>query len=502
MKRLGWSLAFFIGFLSLSQEILWVRVVTFAHQGVPHSFALVLAVFLFGVASGATAGKRLCGRWPLSADTAVGWCLLAGGVLDLLVPWFVSRVAGSEWLSVTMGVLIYVSAALKAIAFPVAHHLGSDAGGSYLGRSVARVYALNIVGSTLGALLTGYVLLDHVSVSSGFTLVGTATLVMGLLSLRRGCPGCVWIAPVIVVGVIATADPDDRTLVVAASRHAPGRIKTIIENRHGIIHVVDDGEERGDVVYGGNVYDGRTNIDLRVNSNRVDRVYLLAALHPAPRKVLVIGLSTGAWARILSTLPSLSQMDVVEINPGYLSLISAYPHLSTLLNDRRVQVHIDDGRRWLRRHLADRFDLIVMNTTFHWRANITNLLSREFMEIARSRLAPGGIFAFNATGSADALATAAAVFPHAYRWSNFVYAAEHDFRAIAPQAVDRLAALCLGAEAFDLRRSTDRSQLNDMLAKPFVSVHDVEIESGRALAVITDANMLTEFKYGRRLRLD
>ena len=67
MKRLGWSLAFFIGFLSLSQEILWVRVVTFAHQGVPHSFALVLAVFLFGVASGATAGKRLCGRWPLSA---------------------------------------------------------------------------------------------------------------------------------------------------------------------------------------------------------------------------------------------------------------------------------------------------------------------------------------------------------------------------------------------------------------------------------------------------
>ena len=105
-------------------------------------------------------------------------------------------------------------------------------------------------------------------------------------------------------------------------------------------------------------------------------------------------------------------------------------------------------------------------------------------------------------GSADALATAAAVFPHAYRWSNFVYAAEHDFRAIAPQAVDRLAALHLGAEAFDLRRSTDRSLLNDMLAKPFASVHDVEIESGRALAVITDANMLTEFKYGRRLRLD
>jgi hypothetical protein len=68
--------------------------------------------------------------------------------------------------------------------------------------------------------------------------------------------------------------------------------------------------------------------------------------------------------------------------------------------------------------------------------------------------------------------------------------------------VDRLAALRLGAEAFDLRRSTDRSLLNDMLAKPFASVHDVEIESGRALAVITDANMLTEFKYGRRLRLD
>ena len=46
---------------------------------------------------------------------------------------------------------------------------------------------------------------------------------------------------------------------------------------------------------------------------------------------------------------------------------------------------MDDGRRWLHRH-ADPFDVIVMNTTWHWRSNITNLLSREFMALARAHV--------------------------------------------------------------------------------------------------------------------
>lgn len=499
-RRLGWVLACAIGFLSLSQEILWVRLFTFIQQGVPQSFAFVLGVFLFGVASGATLGKRICERWPQSTNVAVGGCLLIGGMFDLLVPSIVSSFSGGIGETpFLMGGLIYLSAALKAIAFPIAHHLGSDVLGARVGRSVSVVYFLNIVGSTLGTLFAGYVLLEFVSVSSGFLLVGISTLCIAGIALLGARLNA--IALVLIIGAFGFAwvDWQDSEFISKVGNHGFGKVKHVFENRHGVIQAAEGGM-RGDVVLGGNVYDGRTNIDLRINSNRVDRVYLLSALHQNPKSVLVIGLSSGAWVRILSAIPSLERMDVVEINPGYLSLIEKYPKLSPILGDERINIHIDDGRRWLKRHPEAKYDLIVMNTTFHWRANITNLLSREFMGIARSHLRYGGILAFNSTGSADSLATAADVFPFAYRWFNFIYAAEHDFSVIAPEAIKRLSLLQLdGYKLFDLSLEGDRKMLESLIQQPFVGPQQVQQESGRLLEVITDANMLTEFKYGKSM---
>ena len=86
----------------------------------------------------------------------------------------------------------------------------------------------------------------------------------------------------------------------------------------------------------------------------------------------------------------------------------------------KLKSFIDDGRRWLHRHPIDQFDVIVMNTTWHWRAHITNLLSTEFMQLARAHLLPGGLFYFNTTSSDDVKKTAVTVFPHAMRVYNFM----------------------------------------------------------------------------------
>ena len=53
MRSLALLLSFSVGFLSLSQEIAWVRIVGFAYQGKPQAFSFVLVVFLAGIASGA-----------------------------------------------------------------------------------------------------------------------------------------------------------------------------------------------------------------------------------------------------------------------------------------------------------------------------------------------------------------------------------------------------------------------------------------------------------------
>lgn len=42
-----------------------------------------------------------------------------------------------------------------------------------------------------------------------------------------------------------------------------------------------------------------------------------------------------------------------------------YPAVKPLLDDPRVHMHFDDGRRWLKRHPEETYDLLVMNSTFY-----------------------------------------------------------------------------------------------------------------------------------------
>ena len=64
-----------------------------------------------------------------------------------------------------------------------------------------------------------------------------------------------------------------------------------------------------------------------------------------------------------------------EINPGYLQLITQEPEVASLLINPKVTIVTDDGRRWLDRNPERHFDAIVSNTTYYFRANVTNLLS-------------------------------------------------------------------------------------------------------------------------------
>jgi spermidine synthase len=103
-----------------------------------------------------------------------------------------------------------------------------------------------------------------------------------------------------------------------------------------------------------------------------------------------------------------------------LKLIPLYPVVSGLLANPRVKIVIDDGRRWLRNHRGQGFDVVIMNTTFHWRSFASNVLSVEFLRLAGSVLNTGGIVMFNATGSSEVHRTAALAFPNAMRFANLM----------------------------------------------------------------------------------
>ena len=92
----------------------------------------------------------------------------------------------------------------------------------------------------------------------------------------------------------------------------------MVETKGGVAAVTREG-----LVYGGGVYDGRMSIDFVDDVNGIFRPFSVSAFHPAPRRVLMIGLSGGAWAEVVANHPQLDELVVVEINPGYLKLIPA-----------------------------------------------------------------------------------------------------------------------------------------------------------------------------------
>jgi len=421
-------LAFLSGFIALSYELLWYRAYSYASAGTADTFGLLLGAYLTGIALGSWGAGRFCRNAatdrPGSSIRMLGWLTLAGNAAGfLLIPcaaWLITR--GYSWRALT-GLVAAASLGLGTL-FPLLTHLWV-APDDRAGRRVSVLYLSNILGSTVGSLLTGFVFMDAASfatLSIGIGVLGMATAALILMRApsegRRRIVGVAAAAAVAVLLVCTGPRLYDRLyekLHFKGAYTPATRFAHVVETKSGVITVTPEGR-----IFGGGVYDGAFNTSLHDEMNVIIRAYALAELHPAPKDVLMIGLSSGSWAAVVANHPGVERLTIVEINPGYLQLLPRYPAVSGLLSNPKVRIEIDDGRRWMVRNQDRRFDAIVSNTTFHWRSNGSNLLSVEFLNLVKSRLKEGGLFYYNTTGSLRVQATGAAAFPYALRIMGFL----------------------------------------------------------------------------------
>ena len=495
-------LSLLVGFSSLSIEVLWIRIVSFSMLTLPQAFSYVLIIFLFGIAAGSYIGKRLCEsvKNDLYAISAI--VLVIAAAVDISSLHLLNF--GNKNLNIALySSLIFFTALLKSIVFPIAHHLGSNEN-EKVAASVSYVYFGNILGATLGPLITTFVLLKYATTAHSFYIVGIITLMPAMLALSRANTRALIIKTSAVCLAVCmltlTLLPNEGIwyrLVKMGFVHEEnphGEFRHTFESQYGVINVKES--EAGDIVMGFGMYDGRINTDPRVNSNNIQRAYMIAGLHANPKRVLVIGLSTGSWVNVISWLPGVESIDVVEMNPDYLDLIALYPEVSGILEDPKIQIYTDDGRRWLNRNPQQHYDMIVMNTTHHFRNNATNLLSTEFMELIKSRLHANGVLFFNATKSPDAFFTAAKAFKYAYRYSNAVAAGDTVIPLERDEVIARLAEIRNNSGLLFDVNGKDNELVNKMVDAPFVTIADAEASLQRELQVITDNNPVSEYKYG------
>jgi spermidine synthase len=498
------------GFISLGFEIAWFRVFALASQDRAPAFALLLSTFLAGIAAGSYISEKLTEhKRPEIIIRLIGSLILIAGATSVYLPPFVALLQWKGLPFLWSAPLFFVTAALLGSVLPLLCQLAVSAG-SEAGKGVSWTYVSNIFGSTLGSLVIGFVVmhrfgLKQVSVQLGLAAVCTGALVLCIGRGKLEVPPR-WVLATVFAGFVALPVGArcysmlfERLLFGPESATLPP-LSRVVENRNGVIAVTRDG-----AVFGNGVYDGYFNVDPSHDVNLVVRAYALSLFHPAPKHILMIGLSSGSWAQIFVNHPQVESLDIVEINPGYLQLIPQFPAVASLLRNPRVHVYLDDGRRWLLAHPNAYYDAIVMNMSFYWRDHSSDLLSVDFLRIVRQHLNSGGVFFYNTTGSEDVLATGLRVFPYGLRVVNFLAVSDApidfdkarwmsvlrtykiDDRLIfdpsSPESEQTMASYAAMAKALDKSEAFKSLETSESLNRRLV---------GRM--IITDANMGWEWK--------
>ncbi len=490
------------GFIALSYEILWYRTFAFASGTSPAVFGFLLGSYLLGIAAGSIWARGRCREEgssgnPAGLSTVAGLILVANVVSFMVVP-------AQAWLATTWRweisfALVFLGAGLMGATLPLLAHYGippDDRSGARL----SYLYLANILGSALGSLITGFVLLD----TFPFADCARVLLVAGAAaSVLAGGRAALALGVAVVLGLLTPTLHDElwERLLFKGDWKPGTPFKRTLENRHGVICIRDD-----DVVYGGGMYDGMINADIKVEGNGIARPWSLLGADRRYRRVLVIGVSMGSWTKVMASFPDVEEIAAVEINPGYLELIREYPQVSSILSDDRVRVITDDGRRWLNRNPEERFDLIVQNTTYHYRAHMTNLLSKEYMELCKRHLTEDGVMLFNTTGSEDAMLTALTVFPHGMRVYNNMMVSRAPLGFDVDRWIDHMCAVRLDGEDMLSKSNPEHRAIIKTLRELFSASGGDPSERwfepgaelrprilGRGAAVITDDNMLCEW---------
>jgi predicted membrane-bound spermidine synthase len=412
---LGLALYACAGGIAMGYEVLWSQIVAPFTSTRGAAFALVLAVYLSGLALGsgiwARVADRIVNRWA-----AFGFLIALSGLLAVLTyaglgSWlprgqdslgaWVGRAFGSHapgmyarFLFAATVIVLPATLALGA-AFPAAVRLTGDAAAA--GRSVGRVAAWNMVGAIAGTLLVGFVAVPQLGLARTLFLLAVMSCAIGaiavMVSPSRNVLTAAVSAALLLASVAAAVQlPQDRLGTLLAQSRG-GHLDFYREGAGGAVAVLTQQTPAGEFrrLY----ISGVSNSGDSLASLRYMRLQALLPLmiHSGePRSAMVIALGTGITCGALLADPDLTRRSCVELLPEVVQATDRFHGNFGVAHDDRVDIRLADGRHELLRS-AESWDLITLEPPPPSAAGVVNLYSREFYELARRRLAPGGMVA-------------------------------------------------------------------------------------------------------------
>lgn len=452
--------AFVSGFVTISIQVAWTRVLTMVIGSSTYAFSIVVALFLIGLSLGAYLVGRRKIYVNLRRATLLVELLIAASLLTSL--WVANqtpkllinlglRLKINSWIglitlqSFVAAVLILVPALLMGMAMPLVLVWASKKKLQIGVRLVGRCYAVNTLGAIAGAFIAGFLLIPKTG--TRFTIVFAAVLcliVMGLAyqpkravadsdfhrsaSIGVTCALVIvlfLVAPPLNLAALSIGAYDGLIRVLAKSqgsvaemeerKYSPetNRLLFYEEGPTATVSVREDWGIRSLAINGRANASDKDDMPTQV---MVGMIPLLVA--PRIETVLMVGFASGVSTGSMLQSP-IKSLECVELEPATRDASHFFDHVNNQpLKDSRLNLIIDDARTYL--HVTPkRYDVIVSEPSHPWVPGVANLFTKEFFQLAANRLNDDGVFAqwvqiyqISTENLRTVLATYLNVFPH------------------------------------------------------------------------------------------
>jgi spermidine synthase len=465
--RLLLAVAFFTGLASFVYEIVWIRMLSLVLGASTHSFELMLATFILGLALGGLAVRK---RVDSAAQPGrlLGWVQLAMalaalatlplydftfGLMESLMRGLAKNEVGYALFNLAgagIAALVMLPATFFAgMTLPLI--TGTLLRGGAGEAAVGRVYAANTLGAIAGVVLAVHLGLPFAGIKGSLILACAVDAALGLLllyafgalgmSLRAGA-----VCAVALIFATAFVRLDVNKMTAGVFRHSSletSREAKVLYARDGktaTVHLMQYSDAISLRTNGKS--DGSINLERSADPGTDEITMVLTgalplALHPEAKSAAVIGIGTGLTTHTLLQSLAIERVETVEIEAAMVEAARGFlPRNRAAYADPRGTVVIDDAKTFFAARNR-RYDLIISEPSNPWVSGVSSLFTREFYRRVRQHLAARGmlvqwfqLYEMDASLVASVMAALGAEFPH-----YAIYAAsDHDLLIVASQS--------------------------------------------------------------------
>ncbi len=175
---------------------------------------------------------------------------------------------------------------------------------------------------------------------------------------------------------------------------------------------------------------GKVEASTEIYDMKLQRMlgHLPGLIHPNPRSVLVVGFGGGVTAGTFTTYPGVQRIVICELEPLIPPVSTRYFAKENygVMDDSRTEIVYDDARHFVAVS-KEKFDIITSDPIHPFVRGSASLYSKEYFEMVKSHLNPGGIvtqwvplYESDEASVKSEIATFFAVFPYGTVWANNV----------------------------------------------------------------------------------